>query len=90
LEPLMDAWEVASGSELFPAVKQSQLRKIASSDLHHPRQVESWKTEFRCEKNFSAIKVAIREQQIDFKYYSANESKKRIPSPWIPTEACWA
>lgn len=90
LEPLMDAWEVASGNELFPAVQRSQLRKIASSDLHHPRQMESWKTEFKCEKNFTAIKSAIRTQDIQFRFFSANEKKKAISSPWAPPEVCWA
>lgn len=90
LEPLMDAWEVASGNELFPAVQNSKLRKIASSDLHHPRQIESWKTEFKCNKSFVAIKDAIREQQIDFKYYSADESKKTIAPLWSSNKVCWA
>src|SRR5581483_8592077 len=39
-----DAWEVASGPYLFDEVAETCLPKIASSDLHVPKQVTSWKT----------------------------------------------
>ncbi len=66
---LFDAWEVASGDLLFPLVQKSSLPKIANSDLHHPRQLESWKTIFHCDKDFASIKCAIRAQTIDFGYF---------------------
>lgn len=69
LEPYIDAWEVASGNQLFPLVRESNLRKIASSDLHHPQQLESWKTVFHCEKNFASLKKAISKQEIEFSYF---------------------
>lgn len=70
LSKYMDAWEVASGSVLFEDVLNSGLPMIASSDLHHPRQISSWKTVLRCERNQEAIFEAIRNQQLEFTYYA--------------------
>ena len=68
-----DAWEVASGPVIFEAVQNSDLPKIASSDLHHARQINAWKTVFgtreRCEKHPEAILEAVRKQHVDFKFY---------------------
>ena len=64
-----DAWEVASGPFLFDEVAKSGLPMIASSDMHHPSQMTSWKTVFNCERHPEAIKDAIRKQQIQFKFY---------------------
>lgn len=69
LRELFDAWEVASGSTLFPEVAESGLPMIASSDLHHPRQINAWKTLLSCERHPEAIMQAIRRQNIDFIYY---------------------
>lgn len=77
LESLIDAWEVASGNILFPQVQHSHLPKIANSDMHHPRQLESWKTVFKCEKKFSSIKEAIRLQTVDFGYFHPETQKNR-------------
>lgn len=67
-----DAWEVASGPHLFEAVLESSLPRIASSDLHHPRQLRSWKTGFDCERNQEEIFAAIRAQKITFHFYEEN------------------
>lgn len=67
-----DAWEVASGARLFPEVKATRLPKIASSDLHRPKQMTSWKTVLRCERHPEAVLDAIRTQQIDFTFFAAN------------------
>lgn len=64
-----DAWEVASGPVLFDAVMQSGLPMIATSDLHHPRQINSWKTLLDCEKTPDAILDAVREQRVEFYLY---------------------
>lgn len=64
-----DAWEVASGSVLFDPVAQSGLPLIANSDLHHPRQMSSWKNRLNCERHSEAILDAIKLQQLDFTYY---------------------
>jgi predicted metal-dependent phosphoesterase TrpH len=64
-----DAWEVASGQQLFDEVLRSGLPMIANSDLHHPRQFSSWKTVFSCERDRAAIFEAIRQQDIRFEYF---------------------
>jgi 3',5'-nucleoside bisphosphate phosphatase len=64
-----DAWEVASGPILFRQVLTSGLKMIASSDLHHPKQMTSWKTKMRTERHAEAILQAIRDQEIDFEFY---------------------
>lgn len=75
-----DAWEVASGPVLFEEVAQSGLPMIANSDLHHPRQMSSWKTLCSAEKNVQDVLEAIRTQKIDFHYY---EDKKTAPIPGL-------
>lgn len=71
LADTFDAWEVASGTLLFPEVAETKLPKIASSDLHMPKHLESWKTELHCELKIDAILDKIRKQEIEFKYYKA-------------------
>lgn len=70
LATLFDAWEVASGRHLSPEVLHSGLPMIANSDLHHPRQIESWKTKLSCERHPEAILQAIRNQDVEFVYYA--------------------
>jgi predicted metal-dependent phosphoesterase TrpH len=69
LATAFDAWEVASGPYIFDEVAASSLPKIASSDLHQPRQMTSWKTVFECERHPEAVMEAIRKQQIRFQFY---------------------
>lgn len=64
-----DAWEVASGPYLFDEVLQSRLPKVASSDLHRPSQIRSWKTVLRCERHPEAVLDAIRNQEVSFQFY---------------------
>ena len=64
-----DAWEVASGPFIFDEVLNSGLPMVASSDLHHPRQITSWKTVFNCERKQEAILEAIRRQDLSFRFY---------------------
>jgi 3',5'-nucleoside bisphosphate phosphatase len=64
-----DAWEVASGPHLFPEVRESGLPVVASGDVHHRRQMTSWKTEFHCERHEGAILEAIRKQELNIKFY---------------------
>lgn len=65
----IDAWEVASGDKLFREVVRSNLPKIANSDLHHPRQIESWKTLVSCERHAQTVLQAIKDQQVEFCFY---------------------
>lgn len=64
-----DAWEVASGPCFFDEVYRSGLPMLASSDLHRPSQISSWKTTFRCERHAEAILHAIKSQDVDFCFY---------------------
>lgn len=65
-----DAWEVASGPHWFDEVAQSRLPLIASSDLHHPRQMKSWKTMLNVERHPEAVLRAIRSQNLEFRFFA--------------------
>ena len=69
LADTFDAWEVASGTILFDEVAETKLPKIANSDLHIERHLESWKTVLHCELKSEAILDKIRKQDIEFRYY---------------------
>jgi hypothetical protein len=69
LESELDAWEVASGRNLFDEVLSSGLPMIANSDLHKPKHMTSWKTVLRCERHPEAVLRAIRHQDLRFHYY---------------------
>ncbi len=79
LRDQFDAWEVASGPHFFDEVFESGLPLIASSDFHHPKQIESWKTMIDCELNFESMAQAIRAQRIEFINYSEFNSKSVRP-----------
>jgi hypothetical protein len=64
-----DAWEVASGPYIFEEVQESRLPVIATSDLHVPSQMTSWKTVFECERGQEAIMDAIRRQKLTYVFY---------------------
>lgn len=64
-----DAWEVASGLEIFRPVLESGLPMIATSDLHHAANINAWKTVLECELDADAIKDAIRTQRVHFHLY---------------------
>lgn len=74
-----DAWEVASGRKFFHEVHRSGLPLIATSDLHHAKQVTSWKTLLRVragEKSVDAVLQAVREQKLEFGYW--NDATREI------------
>ena len=73
LRHLFDAWEVASGARLFPEVLNSGLPMIANSDLHHPHQINSWKTRLFCRPETKAVFEAIRRQEVEFVFYRRPE-----------------
>lgn len=66
----LDAWEVASGMEIFPEVRASGLPLLATTDLHHARQINGWKTMFRCERRAEAVMKAVQDQQLEFQFYT--------------------
>lgn len=71
-----DAWEVASGPHIFEEVLHSGLPMIATSDLHHPAQINAWKTVFHCERTQSSLLEAVRRQDLNFAFY---EEKAPVP-----------
>ena len=77
LRDYFDAWEVASGPYLFPEVLQSDLPKVANSDLHRPIQMRSWKTIVDAEPKVESILYAIRDQKLEFYFY---EDEQVAPS----------
>ncbi len=78
-----DAWEVASGAKWSVEVEASGLPLIASSDLHRPGQINSWKTVFTCDRSQDAIFDAIKTQNLSFTFYQepAVDSLKWIRKP---------
>jgi 3',5'-nucleoside bisphosphate phosphatase len=69
LRDSFDAWEVASGPHIFDEVLHSGLPMLATSDLHHPKQINAWKTVFRCERTQPALLEAVRRQELSFAFY---------------------
>jgi predicted metal-dependent phosphoesterase TrpH len=66
---LMDAWEVASGTQIFDEVFQSGLPMVANSDMHHLRQMTSWKTVMEGARTEENIFASIRSQNLSFRFY---------------------
>ena len=82
----IDAWEVASGPVLFDEVAASGLPMLANSDLHHPRQINAWKTVLECERHVEAVLEAIRRQEVRFQRYTevaSNVPAFRLRSPGL-------
>ncbi|CAN5619689.1 PHP domain-containing protein [soil metagenome] len=74
-----DAWEVASGRKFFGEVYASGLPMIASSDLHHARQISAWKTLLKVradERSIEAVLDAVREQKLEFGFW--NDASRQI------------
>jgi 3',5'-nucleoside bisphosphate phosphatase len=60
LADLVDLWEAANRDDLFPVTSLKHYPYVANSDFHKPKHLYSWKTLLRCEKNWPAIKQALR------------------------------
>lgn len=84
LKSRFDAWEIASGRYIFDEVRKSNLPVIASSDLHHARQISSWKTVLRCERRADAILDAIRKQELGLHFYEEEWRHGNFPRPTFP------
>ncbi|MGE0633092.1 MAG: hypothetical protein AB7O96_11825 [Pseudobdellovibrionaceae bacterium] len=69
LKDLMDVWEVASGPVIFKEVQDSGLPIIATSDLHIPEQINSWKTLIESELHPEAILENIKKQNVKPIFY---------------------
>ncbi len=60
LSDLVDVWEAANRDDLFSVTSLKHYPYVANSDFHKPKHLYSWKTLVRCEKNWPAIKSALR------------------------------
>ena len=93
LSQKMDAWEVASGAILFEEVFQSGLPMLANSDLHHPKQMTSWKTVMSGAKTQVNILASICNQDLSFTFYQnptqwvTSPSKANATASWMTIPA---
>ena len=60
LSDLVDVWEAANRDDLFSVTSLKHFPYVANSDFHKPRHLYSWKTLVRSEKNWPAIRQALR------------------------------
>jgi predicted metal-dependent phosphoesterase TrpH len=60
LADLVDVWEAANRDDLFSVTSLKHYPYVANSDFHKPRHLYSWKTLVRAEKNWPAIRQALR------------------------------
>jgi hypothetical protein len=74
----LDAWEVASGRDLFPQIARNGLPLLATSDFHRPRDINGYKTVFQCERHPDAILDSIRSQDLEFKFFSDSFQVNKI------------
>jgi predicted metal-dependent phosphoesterase TrpH len=61
LAGLVDVWEAANRDDLFPVTSLKHFPYVANSDFHKPKHLYSWKTLVRAEKNWPAVKAALRD-----------------------------
>ena len=60
LSSLVDVWEAANRDDLFPVTSLKHYPYVANSDFHKPKHLYSWKTLVRSEKNWPAVRRALR------------------------------
>jgi hypothetical protein len=79
---LIDAWEVSIRKKISTEVLNSGLPLIASSDFHHLKHFNSWKTRIFAENNLEAIKKALTMKRVDFFVDSLDEAySKNVTLP---------
>jgi predicted metal-dependent phosphoesterase TrpH len=61
LVDLVDVWEAANRDDLFSVTSLKHYPYVASSDFHKPKHLYSWKTLVRAEKNWPAIRLALKD-----------------------------
>lgn len=61
LSGLVDVWEAANRDDLFSVTSLKHYPYVANSDFHKPKHLYSWKTLVRSERNWPAIKRALKE-----------------------------
>ena len=60
LGELVDLWEAANRDDLFSVTSLKHYPYVANSDFHKAKHLFSWKTLVKSEKNWPAIKTALR------------------------------
>ncbi len=60
LAELVDLWEAANRDDLFSVTSLKHYPYVANSDFHKPKHLYSWKTLLRSDRNWGAIKKALR------------------------------
>lgn len=60
LSGLVDVWEAANRDDLFSVTSLKHYPYVANSDFHKPKHLYSWKTLVRSDKNWPAIRQALR------------------------------
>ena len=70
LSPYIDAWELTDQGKIIPEMLISKLPRIATSDLHHPKHINSWKTVLHCKKEMGFVFEAVRKQKLSFRYFN--------------------
>jgi predicted metal-dependent phosphoesterase TrpH len=60
LGELVDLWEAANRDDLFSVTSLKHYPYVANSDFHKPKHLFSWKALVKSEKNWPAIKTALR------------------------------
>ena len=60
LSDLVDVWEAGNRDDLFSVTSLKHFPYVANSDFHKPKHLYSWKTLVRSEKNWPAVKQALR------------------------------
>ncbi len=86
--PHFDAWEVASGSEFSQEVSESGLPLLATSDFHKARDINSWKTLLDCKRSESDILLAIKAQDVAFRFYQDPSCELSSPKSLGPHQFC--
>lgn len=82
----IDAWEVASGPHYCEKVQASGLPVVASSDLHHPEQINSWKTVFDGSRSQQNVFDRIRQQDLSIIRYRKSAQGR---SGFSPRRGVW-
>src|ERR1700752_433566 len=60
LSDLVDVWEAGNRDNLFSVTSLKHFPYVANSDFHKPKPLSAGKTLVRCEKNWPAVKHALR------------------------------
>lgn len=60
LADLVDVWEAANRDDLFSVTSLKHYPYVASSDFHKPKHLYSWKTLLKAERNWPAVRDALR------------------------------